>query len=113
VLLLKPVAERPDLLTTTFHVCQGVVEVGHCEWRAEDSTLRVALHKAGRQFGQVLFVAPAGWAAVEARVDDARRPLTQIAPGVVSLGLTLAGQATVEVQFAGSEQTERPALSGG
>lgn len=113
VLLLKPVAERPDLLTTTFHVCQGMVEVGHCEWRAEDSTLRVALHKAGRQFGQVLFVAPAGWAAVEARVDDARRPLTQIAPGVVSLGLTLAGQAMVEVQFAGSEQTERPALSGG
>jgi alpha-galactosidase len=100
VLLFKPVSDRPDLLTTTFHVCQGVVEVAHCEWRMADSALRVELHKAGRQFGEVLFTVPEGWRAVEARVDGSKRPLVQIAPGVVGLGLTLAGRAEVEVEFA-------------
>jgi hypothetical protein len=26
VLLFKPISHRPDLLTTTFHVCHGIVE---------------------------------------------------------------------------------------
>jgi len=127
VLLFKPVSERPDLLTTTFHVCQGAVEVANCELRMANSELRMAdselrmanselrmanselriangvlwveLRKAGRQFGEVLFTVPEGWRAVEARVDGTRRPLVQIAPGVVGLGLTLAGRAEVEITF--------------
>jgi alpha-galactosidase len=101
VLLFKPVSERPDLLTTTFHVCQGAVEVADCRLEIGDSRLEIAvvLHKAGRQFGEVLFTVPEGWRAVQARVDDARRPLVQIVPGVVGLGLTLEGQAEVQVGF--------------
>jgi len=100
VLLFKPVSERPDLLTTTFHVCQGAVEVADCEWRVADSVLRVKLCQAGRQFGEVLFVVPEGWQAVEARVDGVKRPLVQVAPGIVGLGLTLEGRAEVEMMFA-------------
>lgn len=99
VLLFKPVAQRPDLLTTTFHVCQGATEVAECEWRAADNALRVELRKEGQQFGEVLFAVPQGWRAAEARVDGVKRPLVEIAAGVVGLGLTLEGRAEVEVGF--------------
>ncbi len=69
------------------------------ELRMANSVLWVELRKAGRQFGEVLFTVPEGWRAVEARVDGTRRPLVQVAPGVVGLGLTLAGRAEVEVTF--------------
>ena len=100
VLLFKPVAARPDLLTTTFHVCQGAVEVQRCTWQAAKKSLRVELHKAGRQFGELLFVTSGGWRAVQARVEGAKRPLVQAGPGIVSVGLTLTEKAVVEVEFA-------------
>jgi len=101
VLLFKPVSDRPDLLTTTFHVCQGAVEVASLQVAGEErgAVVSVVLEKAGRQFGEVLFTVPEGWRAVEARVDGSKRPLVQVAPGVVGLGLTLAGRAEVEVTF--------------
>ena len=116
VLLFKPVSDRPDLLTTTFHVCQGAVEVASLQ----DASLQVAslqvageergavvsvvLEKRGVQFGEVLFTVPEGWQAVEARVDGVKRSPVQVAPGVVGLGLTLAGRAEVEVEFGRDER---------
>nr|HID14440.1 alpha-galactosidase [Anaerolineae bacterium] len=102
VLLFKPVSERPDLLTTTFHVCQGAAEIADCKFEITDSRSQIAvvLQKAGRQFGEVLFAVPEGWRAMEARVDGVKRSLVPVAPGVVGLGLTLAGRAEVEVEFA-------------
>ncbi|MCK4316711.1 MAG: hypothetical protein KAX24_13165, partial [Anaerolineae bacterium] len=121
VLLFKPVSDRPDLLTTTFHVCQGAVEVASLQAASlqvaglqvassqvassqvageeRGVVVSVVLEKAGRQFGEVLFTVPEGWRVVEARVDGRKRPLVQVAPGVVSLGLTLEGQAEVKVHF--------------
>jgi alpha-galactosidase len=107
VLLFKPVSEWPDLLTTTFHVGQGAIEVASVEWQVTvrgkgngaTGVLRVLLEKAGRQFGEVLLAMPGGWQAAGARVDGGKRPLARVAPGVVRLGLTLAGRAVVEVQF--------------
>jgi alpha-galactosidase len=114
VLLFKPASERPDLLTTTFHVCQGAVEVKGVKrildtgdyvpqsgaeqgWKRE--RLQVRLEKGGRQFGKVLFTVPEGWQATDARVDGRQRRFTTVAPGVVGLGLTLSGSATVEADF--------------
>ncbi|HHS96705.1 MAG TPA: alpha-galactosidase [Chloroflexi bacterium] len=107
VLIFKPVSEEPDLLTTTFHVCGGMVEV--CDLRratllqvsgrTSQVELRTLLEKAGRQFGEVLFTVPEGWQPTEARVDGVRRDLRSVAPGVVALGLTLEGRAVVEVRF--------------
>ncbi len=101
VVLLRPVSDRPALLTTTFHVCQGMVEVEDVEAREEEGrmTLALTLQKAGQQFGDVLFTTPPGWRALEARVDGIRHPLVSVAPGVVRVGLTLAGQAALEVDF--------------
>jgi alpha-galactosidase len=100
VVLLRPVVEKPDLLTTTFHVCQGAVEMADLQRAEEGSRLRLTavLEKAGRQFGELLFTVPPAWRAVEARVDGMRHPLVA-APGVVRVGLTLEGRATVEVDF--------------
>jgi|YNPNPStandDraft_1061719.scaffolds.fasta_scaffold04062_2 alpha-galactosidase len=101
VLLFKPVTSQPELLTTTFHVCQGVAEVLRCEAQDQESglVLRTILQKAGRQFGEVLFTVPPGWQATTGRVDGVRQTPRSVAPGVVALGMTLAGQAEVEVAF--------------
>jgi len=101
VLLFKPVSEHPDLLTTTFHVCQGAAEVASLQVASGASgvALAVELRKAGRQFGQVLFAAPQGWRATEAFVDGRQQAPVADAPGVVSLGLTLEGQAEIKIEF--------------
>jgi alpha-galactosidase len=101
VLLFKPYSHRPDLLTTTFHICQGVVEIADCRFEIADSSTRITvmLQKAGRQFGRVLFSVPKGWHVLDAEVDGRKQiPVTE-APGVVSLGLTLEEEAVVDVRF--------------
>ncbi len=105
VLLLKPVSDRPDVLTTTFHVCQGVVEITGYQSKITNavSSVEVTLEKAGRQFGRVFFTVPRGWRAVGAEVNGREQvPVTE-APRVISLGLTLQGRATVGVGFERSE----------
>jgi len=105
VLLFKPVSERPDLLTTTFHVCQGAVEVTDCAWDESVGTVRVTLSKAGRQFGEVLFSVPAPWEVAEVRVDGERHPWAVVAPGIISVGLTLdeRSEVTLFARYRGEE----------
>lgn len=105
VLLFKPALDQPDFLTSTFHVCQGVVEIASIDRQmgSEGLRLQVVLEKAGRQFGRLLFAVPDGWGATAARVDGARRRLNTTAPGVIGLGLTLSERATVDVDFVGVE----------
>ncbi len=111
VLLFRPVSDYPTLLTTTFHVCQGAVEVesvSRIEAQPPNSEfgLRIVLSKAGRQEGDVLFSVPDGWRASSATVDGARRELRTVAPRVVALGLTLAGRAQIELTFERQAQLE-------
>jgi hypothetical protein len=101
VLLFKPMSEWPDLLTTTFHVCQGAVEVADYRFQLADSTahLSVVLEKEGVQFGDVLFTVPRDWRVAEVQVDGVQREPRVEAPRVVALGLTLEGRSTVEMVF--------------
>jgi alpha-galactosidase len=101
VLLLKPVTARPDLLTTTFHVCQGMVEIASYEFEIIDgqAKVKVVLKKAGRQFGRVFFVVPRGWRVTEAEVGGRRQAPVTEAAHLVSFGLTLEEHAEVEVRF--------------
>ncbi len=101
VLLFRLVSDRPDLLTTTFHVCQGVVEVTGYKSQITNaaSTVKVTLEKAGQQFGRVFFTVPKQWRLTTAEANGrSQMPVTE-APGVISLGLTLEESATVEVEF--------------
>lgn len=100
VLLFRPVSDRPDLLTTTFHVGQGAVEVADCRWDEAYGLLHIALEKAGQQFGEVWLTVPPPWEAVEVRVDGERRPWVSPAPGLLRVGLMLEGRAEVTAKFA-------------
>jgi alpha-galactosidase len=104
VLLFKLVSDRPDLLTSTFHVCQGAAEVTGVETSedGEETVLSVSMFKRGSQFGQLLFALPEGWTAVEARVDGLKRPLVEDVPGILSLGFTLEGEAEVDLRCTGA-----------
>jgi alpha-galactosidase len=101
VLLLKPVTEEPQLLTTTFHVCQGMVEIAEYEMEilGSEAELGLTLEKRGRQSGQVLFTTPGDWRAVEAWVDGEEVSLQRAGAGVVALTLTLEDRAEIEVTF--------------
>ncbi len=99
VLLFKPVSDRPDLLTTTFHVCQGAVEVADCRWDEAHSLLHVSLEKAGEQYGEIWLTTPEPWEVVEVRVDGERHPWVSPAPGLLRLGLTLEDRAEVTASF--------------
>ncbi|MCS7178755.1 MAG: alpha-galactosidase [Anaerolineae bacterium] len=99
VLLLKPVSDRPDLLTTTFHVCQGAVEVADCRWDETHHLLYIALEKAGVQYGEVWLTAPEPWETIEVRVNGERHPWVSPAPGILRIGLTLEGRSEVTARF--------------
>ncbi len=101
VLLFKPVSSRPDLLTTTFHVCQGSIEIASYGYEIIDAQakIRLVLEKVGRQFGRVFFVVPGGWRVTEAHVDGRKQSPVAEAPHVVSFGLTLEDRAEVKVRF--------------
>ncbi len=101
VLLFKPVSDRPDLLTTTFHVCQGTNEIANYEFEIVDARakIKIVLQKRGRQFGRVFFTVPRRWRVTEAHVDGRLQAPVDDAPTIVSLGLTLEERAEVEIGF--------------
>jgi alpha-galactosidase len=96
LLLLKPVSDQLQLLTSTFHVLQGAVEIERAVQHPRGIVATMA--KPGRQFGSLLFVVPeelrdrVPTAAVNGRSQRPR----QVADGVWRVGLTLTNRATVE-----------------
>ena len=108
LLLVKPVSDRPELLTSTFHIAQGAVEIADVAWQGtweEKRTLTLRLEKAGEQYGQLLFAVPADYRVIEARVNGRRRRVSRIAAGVVGMGFTLRDVAHLELDFATQHAT--------
>jgi hypothetical protein len=102
LLLIKPVSDRPELLTSTFHVTQGGVEVSGIEWHGtweKGRTLVIELEKAGRQWGELLFAVPEPYRVKEVRLDGRRRGVNRVAREVVGLGFSLRDRARVELDF--------------
>jgi len=102
LLLLKPLSEEPSLLTSTFHITQGGVEVTGVERLPSgegEQTLVVVLEKAGVQRGMLLFAIPEPWQVRDARLNGRRRGINQVAAGVVSMGFTLRGRAVAELRL--------------
>ena len=111
LLLFKPVSQRPELLTSTFHLTQGGVEVRSVGWEErEDGAQKmvVELDKQGSQFGQLLFIVPEPYVVMETRLDGRRRGVNNVAPGVVSMGFHLEDQARVEIYFSKSPSSTHP-----
>jgi hypothetical protein len=96
LLLFKRVSKRVELLTTTFHIAQGLVEVAQVE--RVGATLVVALEKAGVQRGEVLFAVPPARKITSARVNNNPARVHKIARGIYAVRLRLEGKARVEVE---------------
>jgi alpha-galactosidase len=102
LLLIKPVSDRPELLTSTFHVTQGGVEVSGIEWHGTwegGRTLVVELEKAGEQRGGLLFTVPELYRVTEIRLDGRRRGFKWVDREVIGLGFSLRDRARVELDF--------------
>ncbi|MCR4405961.1 MAG: alpha-galactosidase [Anaerolineae bacterium] len=102
LLLFKPVSDRPELLTSTFHVAQGAVEVADASWQGtweKGRTLILRLEKPGEQYGRLLFAVPTDYRVTGCRVNGRRRQAQQVAAGVIELGFTLQDAAQVELDF--------------
>lgn len=95
LLLFKPVSDKPQVLTSTFHITQGAVEIKSV--RLLGNELIVEMEKAGKQSGQLLFAVPTEHATVKALVNGKVRQSRQVSPGIWEVSFTLSGKATVEL----------------
>jgi hypothetical protein len=109
VLLFKPVSDRVELLTTTFHLAQGLYEVKRVERREElragkrgaqksVQILKLELEKQGFQRGEVLFAIPKGSKLIAARVAGRVSPHQFADKSIVAVGLALDERAVVEIE---------------
>jgi hypothetical protein len=105
LLLLKPTADRPEWLTSTFHLAAGSVEVvdltrQHIGERRQKIIVR--LEQRGEHFGRLVFSVPEGWVVLDAQVNGRRRSVN-IRAGearLVDMGFTLHDRGWVLVDFA-------------
>ncbi|MDE3089014.1 MAG: alpha-galactosidase [Chloroflexota bacterium] len=113
VLLFKLVADRVELLTTTFHIAQGLCEVKRVERREETRAskrrtqtnvdiLKIEMEKKGWQRGEVLFAIPKGRKVIAARVDGRVSPHRSVDKGIIVVGLALDERAVVEIETSAS-----------
>jgi hypothetical protein len=109
VLLFKPVSDRVELLTTTFHIAQGLCEIKRVDRReglragkrgAQKSVqiLKVELEKRGFQRGELLFAIPKGSKLIAARIAGRVSPHRFINKSIVAVGLVLDERAVVEIE---------------
>ncbi|NIN69402.1 MAG: hypothetical protein GTO63_32900 [Anaerolineae bacterium] len=102
LLLFKPVSERPEFLSSTFHVTQGAVEIRALTREERDEGVEemvVELARPGSQAGELLFTVPAPHVVEETYLNGRRRGVKRVAPGVVSLGFQLRDEAMVKMVF--------------
>jgi len=97
LLLIRPKSDQPQLLSSTFHLLQGMVEVRDVRFLGDK--LIVEMEKPGKQFGHLLFAVPAGHSVLKALINGRAQRPRQIAKGIWRLGFSLKGKATVELLF--------------
>ena len=95
LLLLKPVSDQPQLLSSTFHILQGAVEVK--EVYLAPHRLVVELEKRGKQFGRLVFAIPGERTVSKVLVNGRPQRPRQIAAGIWQAGFFLQDRATVEL----------------
>jgi alpha-galactosidase len=105
LLLLKPTTDRPEWLTSTFHLAAGSVEVVDViRQRMGDRRQKMVVHleQRGENFGRLVFTVPKGWVVLDAQVNGRRRSVN-IRAGearLVDMGFTLHDRGWVLVDFA-------------
>jgi alpha-galactosidase len=105
LLLVKPVTEQPDWLTSTFHLGAGSVEVVDViRQKLGERRLKLLVYaeKEGENFGRLVFTLPAGWVVLDAQVNGRRRSVNirDQQARLVDMGFTLRDRAWVLVDCA-------------
>lgn len=105
LLLFRPVTDRPDWLTSTFHLAAGsveVVDVIRQKFGERRQKLVVHLEQPGENFGRLVFSVPRGWVVLDAQVNGRRRSVNVRVEEarLVDMGFTLHERAWVMVDFA-------------
>jgi hypothetical protein len=105
VLLFKPVTDRPEWLTSTFHLAGGSVEVVDViRQKLGERRLKLVVHveQVGKNFGRLVFTVPAGWVVLDAQVNGRRRSVNirNAEAGLLDMGFTLRDRGWVLVDFA-------------
>ncbi len=95
LLLLKRASDQPQLLTSTFHVLQGAVEVKGVQ--ALPDKLVVEMEKRGAQFGWLLFAVPPEQQVGKLLVNGRPQRPRRVADGVWQAGFVLTDRAAVEL----------------
>lgn len=105
LLLFKPVIDRPDWLTSTFHLMGGsveVVDVIRQKLGARRQKLVVHVEQRGENFGRLVFSVSKGWVVLDAQVNGRRRSVNirDGEAGLIDMGFTLRDRGWVLVDFA-------------
>lgn len=98
VLAVKEVADHPQLLSTSRHITQGLIDVIEEAWDAGSKTLSGKSHVVAGDLYELRIALPAGgtWKVKSAKAGDREMKVGEPADGGLRVSLTPEASATVE-----------------
>lgn len=95
LLRLTPAAGRPQVIGSSFHLLQGVMEVAAEEW--DGQRLRLSLRPVAKGEGEVFIHVPPDLGSP--RVDVPSAQVTEVGAGVWAIGLRLDSDTMIKLRF--------------
>ena len=95
LLRLTPAAGRPQVIGSSFHLLQGVMEVAAEEW--DGQRLRLSLRPVAKIEGELFIHVPPDLGPP--RIDGPEAKVTEAGAGVWAIGLRLDSDTTIELRF--------------
>jgi len=101
LLSLRPVANHPQIVSTTFHFGQGAVEIEDAGFDAAQRALTVRLTPPANRQGEVIIHVPPPYHEQRLESDAAAASMARRPDGLLSVRLTLPQRALFTVFFDG------------
>ncbi|MFH1009364.1 MAG: hypothetical protein V1800_17955, partial [Candidatus Latescibacterota bacterium] len=93
LILLKEVPEVPSLLSTSFHITQGGVEVSEVKWDDRQAILSGVCQRVPGAQGDLFFYVPEGFDGMACTVGGEAMPVRAAGPKVWKVGLAFKESA--------------------
>lgn len=101
LLSLRPVANHPQIVSTTFHFSQGAVEIEDARFDAAERALTVRLTPPARREGEVIIHLPPPYREQRLESDAPAASMARRPDGLLSVRLSLPQPALFTVFFEG------------
>jgi alpha-galactosidase len=101
LLSLRPVANHPQVISTTFHFSQGAVEIEDARFDAAQRALTVRLAPPAKRQGEVIIHVPPPYREQRLESDAPAANMARRPDGLLSVRLTLPQRALFTVFFDG------------